>query len=475
MFSIITNSASSDASGDLPIVQNYKTKLQALGYSPGLTGKCIRTVVHLITWLSANGTRIETLDIRVSHRFLSHHCTCPSPHGYRKNLERARWHLHRFLEPGRARLARACMIFGTVSQSERSNACSRPTAGMSDATCWRCRPISAILTPQTATGTLKRRRCCCDRCPRQPKACMGGGGTMAELASPLAKFLREYLPRDKGTSRHTVKSYALCFNLLVVFAAHKHGIRPCKLEIEHLNLKTILMFLEHLETDRGNSVSTRNARLAAIKAFFRFLEFRHPGHLDLAPQVREIPTKKGKVPLISSLDRTETRALLDAPDPGTVSGIRDRAMLCLTYNAGLRVSELVGLALEDLKMPTLDEVRIIGKGRRERILPLWKETRGTPRESLAVRPKSADRHLFLNAMGTGMPRRGFAKRLIVHAQTATQNVPSISRKRVSPHPLRHVCALHTLEATGDIRKVSLWLGALKPSNHRDVSAGGSVR
>ena len=250
---------------------------------------------------------------------------------------------------------------------------------------------------------------------------------MAELAPPLAMFLREYLPRDRGTSRHTVESYALCFKLLVVFAADKHAIRPCTLEIGHLDIATLLEFLEHLERDRGNGVRTRNARLAAIKAFFRFLEFRRPGYLDLAAQVREIPAKKGEVPLIGSLDRAETRALLDAPDPGTVAGTRDRAMLCLTYNAGLRVSELVGLALDDLKMPALDEVHIIGKGRRERILPLWKETRRVLRDWLALRPKSADRHLFLNAMGTGMTRRGFAKRLSLHAQTAAHSVPSISR------------------------------------------------
>ena len=281
---------------------------------------------------------------------------------------------------------------------------------------------------------------------------------MAELAPPLAMFLREYLPRDRGTSRHTVESYALCFKLLVVFAADKHAIRPCKLEIGHLDIATLLEFLEHLERDRGNGVRTRNARLAAIKAFFRFLEFRHPGYLDLAAQVRQIPAKKGEVPLIGSLDRAETRALLDAPDPGTVAGTRDRAMLCLTYNAGLRVSELVGLALDDLKMPALDEVHIIGKGRRERILPLWKETRRVLRDWLALRPRSADRHLFLNAMGTGMTRRGFAKRLSLHAQTAAHSVPSITTKTVSPHLLRHACALHTLEATGDVRKVSLWLG-----------------
>ena len=281
---------------------------------------------------------------------------------------------------------------------------------------------------------------------------------MIELAAPLERFLREYLPRDRGASQHTIESYALCFRLLIVFAAETHSTRPCRLQISHLDIATILMFLEHLETQRGNSVNTRNIRLAAIKSFFRFIEFRYPGHLDLASQVKEIPVKKGLVPLIGCLDRTETRALLNAPDPRTVAGIRDRAMLCLTYNAGLRVSELVGLSLEDLKMPALEEVHIIGKGRRQRILPLWKETRSALRDWLAVRPESGDRHVFLNSMGAGMTRRGFAKRLAVHAQSAAQNVPSIARKTVSPHLLRHSCALHTLEATGDVRKVSLWLG-----------------
>ena len=281
---------------------------------------------------------------------------------------------------------------------------------------------------------------------------------MIKLAGPLEKFLREYLPRDKGASQHTIESYALCFKLLIVFAAEKHDTRPCRLEINHLDIATILMFLEYLETQRGNSVNTRNVRLAAIKAFFRFVEFRYPGHLDLASQVREIPVKKGILPLVGYLDRAEMRALLNAPDPKTVTGIRDRAMLCLTYNAGLRVSELVGLSLDDLKMPTLEEVHIVGKGRRQRVLPLWKETRSALRDWLGIRPDSSDRHLFLNAMGTGMTRRGFAKRLAVHAQTAAQNVPSIAQKNVSPHLVRHACALHTLEATGDVRKVSLWLG-----------------
>jgi len=281
---------------------------------------------------------------------------------------------------------------------------------------------------------------------------------MTELAPRLTAFLRDYLPRQRGASRHTVESYAICYRLLVVFAAERHGVRPCQLAVEQLDIQTILDFLDHLETQRGNAVRTRNARLAAIKSFFRYLEFREPGCLDLAGRVRAIPLKKGDATLIGYLDRKELQALLDAPDPYTVSGVRDRAMVRLAYNAGLRVSELVGLGLGDLKQPGLDEVHVMGKGRRERILPLWKETRTVLRDWLSIRPHVADQHLFLNAQKNGMTRRGFAKRLSLHAEVAALSVPSIADRKVTPHMLRHSCAVHTLEATGDVRKVSLWLG-----------------
>ena len=281
---------------------------------------------------------------------------------------------------------------------------------------------------------------------------------MTELAPCLATFLRQYLPRDKGARRNTVESYACSFKLLVVFAAENYGVSPCELEVEHLDTHTILGFLEFLENKRGNAVGTRNARLAAIKSFFHFLEFREPQCLVLARQVRAIPQKKDTVPLIGYLDREELQAVLEAPDTCTLSGIRDRAMLCLAYNAGLRVSELVGLQLGDLNPPRLDEIHVIGKGRRERVLPLWKETRSTLRDWLSVRPDVHHPHVFLNAMKTVMTRRGFAKRFALHAQSAALKVPSIGDKKTSPHVLRHCCAIHTLEATGDIRKVSLWLG-----------------
>ena len=281
---------------------------------------------------------------------------------------------------------------------------------------------------------------------------------MIDLARPLAAFLREHLPRDRGASPHTIASYTASFRLLAVFAAQRHAVRPCRLQVSHLDTATLLAFLDYLETERGNGVRTRNARLVAIKSFFRYLEFRHPECLDLAAQVHALPQKRGDQPPVDYLSRAEVRALLDAPEASRVTGLRDRAMLCLAYNAGLRVSELVGLALNDLETPGLASVRVLGKGRRGRVLPLWKETRVALRAWLRVRPESPDGPLFLNAYGTGMTRRGFAKRVALHVARAACAVPSIAGKTVTPHSLRHACALSTLEATGDIRQVGLWLG-----------------
>ena len=266
---------------------------------------------------------------------------------------------------------------------------------------------------------------------------------MTELASHLGVFLREHMPRDRNASHHTVLSYADSFQLLVCFTAERLGVRPCRIEIEQLTAPLILDFLDNLERERNNTVGTRNVRLAAFKSFFRYLEYRAPACLDLAHQVHAIPMKRRDEPMVESLNRDELRALLDAPDPTTAAGVRDRAMLHLTYAAGLRVSELIG---------------VTGKGRRERVLPLWQETRSALRDWLAVRPVTGHDHLFLNARGKGMTRHGFAHRLALHAATARQTMPSMASKRIFPHLLRHSCAAHTLEATGDIRKVSLWLG-----------------
>ena len=281
---------------------------------------------------------------------------------------------------------------------------------------------------------------------------------MTDLAPHVSGFLREHMPRRRNASRHTIASYADSLMLLVCHVAGRLGIKPSAITVEHLTVDLVFGFLDHLEADRGNSVSTRNVRLTAIKSFLCYLEYRLPSCLDLSLQVHAIPLKKHDQPVVRYLDRDEIHALLDAPDPDTLAGMRDRAMLHLGYAAGLRVSELVGVTLEDLGRPCLDTVRIRGKGRRERILPLWKETTQVIRDWIRVRPEVDEPHLFLNARGKPMSRHGFAHRLKLHAGTAATAAPSMAGKRIFPHILRHSSAISTLEATGDIRKVSLWLG-----------------
>lgn len=281
---------------------------------------------------------------------------------------------------------------------------------------------------------------------------------MTDLAKYLGTFLRVYLPRERGASVHTCEAYANSFKLLLCFAAEQFRVRPSDLKIEQINADLILAFLEHIENNRGNSARTRNARLAAIHSFFRYLEYRHPPSIDQSRQIHAIPMKRSDKALVAYLTRDEMQALLDAPELGTASGVRDRAMLHLTYAAGLRVSELVSLRLDKFDSRTPASIHVIGKGRRERVLPLWKGTVKGLKAWLTIRRADGDPELFHNAAGRAMTRAGFEYILAKHVVTAAGKQPSIAKKRVTPHVLRHTCAMHTLQATGDIRKVSLWLG-----------------
>ena len=281
---------------------------------------------------------------------------------------------------------------------------------------------------------------------------------MTGLAPHVSGFLREHMPLQRNASPRTVASYADSLMLLVCHVAERFKVRPSAITVEQLTADVVCDFLDHLEADRGNRTSTRNVRLSAVKSFVRYLEYRLPSCLDLARQINAIPMKRHDQAVVQHLDRGEIQALLDAPDARTPAGLRDRAMLHLGYAAGLRVSELVGVTLQDLGQPGLGTVRVMGKGRRERVLPLWKETTRVIQDWIRVRPEVRDRHLFLNARGTAMSRHGFAHRLKLHARTAAAAAPSLAGKRIFPHILRHSSAISILDATGDIRKVSLWLG-----------------
>jgi len=281
---------------------------------------------------------------------------------------------------------------------------------------------------------------------------------MTPIASHIEAFLRDYLPKQRGASQHTCDSYACGFNLLFSFASQRLKRRPSEVTLEQIDAPLITAFLEHLETDRHNQSATRNVRLAAIKAFFRFLEHRVPAALEQIRRIYSIPFKKTDSRLVSYLTREEVQALLDAPDTTTRDGLRDRAMLHIAFAAGLRVSELVGLRLDDVTLQPDASVLIRGKGRRERVLPLWKETAAVLRAWLVVRGDVSVPELFVNAKGLQMSRWGFAYVLRKAVQTASKKRPELLDKQISPHVLRHSIAMLALGATQDIRKVSLWLG-----------------
>ncbi len=278
------------------------------------------------------------------------------------------------------------------------------------------------------------------------------------LAPYMTAYLRERLPIERGASVHTCETYAHCFRLLLEYAAARLGTTPSRLRLEQIDAGLVLGFLEHLESERKNGSATRNARLAAIKSFMRFVEYRVPSALDQVRRIFAIPAKRTRVKLVRSLTIDEFEAILNVPSPRTRLGIRDRAMLHTCFVAGLRVSELVALKVEDVSVTPRVSLRIVGKGRRERLLPLWKESGPLLRAWLAVRGSAPVPELFVNARGLNMTRAGFEYILRRHVAAARTHCPSLQGRRVSPHVLRHSCALWTLQATRDIREVALWLG-----------------
>ena len=279
---------------------------------------------------------------------------------------------------------------------------------------------------------------------------------MTLIASHITTFLRERLPLQRGASHHTCESYAYTFQLLFEFASTRFKVTPSKLNLEQIDAPLVMDFLTHIELSRGNGARTRNARLAAIKSFMRFVEHRVPSEQSL--RVLAIPSKKTDIPLIHSLSIAEMQAILNAPDIRTRAGMRDRAMLHLGFAAGLRVSELVGLLLSAVTLQPVPAIRIMGKGRKERCLPLLKQTATDLRSWLAVRGEMVTPELFVNARGEPMTRKGFTYLLNKYANFAMEHCASLKEKHVSPHVLRHTCAMMLYQATGDLRKVSLWLG-----------------
>ncbi len=281
---------------------------------------------------------------------------------------------------------------------------------------------------------------------------------MTPLAPHLTAFFQHRLPLERGASPNTSDSYAYAFKLLLEFASARLHVAPSQLDLEQIDASLVVHFLGYLETARANGPSSRNVRLAAIKSFMHFMEYRVPAAMEQIRQILAIPAKRADTRLVRHLTVDEIQSLLNAPTPTSRDGLRDRAMLYLCFAGGLRVSELIGLQLASVTLHPHASVLVHGKGRRERCLPLWKETTAALRAWLAVRGSVQVPDLFLNARGEPMTRSGFEYILHKHTLAATLRCPSLATKRVSPHVLRHTCALTVLQATKDLRKVALWLG-----------------
>jgi len=286
-----------------------------------------------------------------------------------------------------------------------------------------------------------------------------GRAPMTPLAPLVSGFFREHLAGEKGVSKNTLTSYSYTFKFLCQFLSQRLSKAPSALLLEDLDARAIRDFLEHREQQSGNTPRTRNLRLTAIRSFMKYVEYEQPSALDQVRQVRALSNKRTEERLVSHLTREEMKAVLDAPDPTTRSGIRDQAMLYLGFAAGLRVSEIVGLRLPEVELDgPYPSILVRGKARKQRRLPLWKEAARVMQAWVAVRGAASVPEVFLNTRQGPLTPSGFTHILKTCVSAASAQCETLLTKRVSPHVLRHTCAMNTLHATNDIRKVALWLG-----------------
>jgi integrase/recombinase XerD len=249
---------------------------------------------------------------------------------------------------------------------------------------------------------------------------------MTALAPHITAFFQQRLPIERRASGHTADSYAYAFKLLLTYASERLHVVPSALQLEQIDATLVVDFLNHLESTRANRPSSRNVRLAAIKSFMHFLEFREPAAIDQIRRILAIPSKKAETRLVRHLTVEEMQAILNAPAPADWLGLRDRAMLHLCFAGGLRVSELVGLQLRDVTLQPHPSIIVHGKGRRERCLPLWKVTTVALRAWLGVRGMMATPEVFVSARGQPLTRAGFEYILAKHVHTAVKACASLS-------------------------------------------------
>ena len=281
---------------------------------------------------------------------------------------------------------------------------------------------------------------------------------MSALAPTMQAYFTDRLIRQRHASPHTIAAYRDTMRLLLAFVSARLGRQPSKLDIGDLDAATIAAFLDHLEAERSNSVRTRNARLAAIHALFRYAALRHPEHAHDIERVLAIPPKRTHRPLVTFLHPSEIDAMHQAPDRSTWTGRRDHALLALAIQTGLRAAELTGLNVGDPHLGTAAHINCLGKGRKQRITPLTTTTVAILRVWLSERAGQPADPLFPTIRGGRLSHDALARRLAKHVATAAQRCPLLKDKNVTPHTLRHTAAMQLLHAGIDTTVIALWLG-----------------
>jgi integrase/recombinase XerD len=282
----------------------------------------------------------------------------------------------------------------------------------------------------------------------------------SQLGRHLQAFFQDYLTAQRQVSRHTLMSYRDALKLLLVFASKRLTKAVADLALTDLSAELVLAFLDHLERERKNTAATRNVRLAAIHVFFRFVAAREPGGLAQCQRILGIPLKRTRHREVDYLEREEMEALLKPVQRSTPAGRRDHTLLCFAYQTGARVHEIVSLRASDLQLDPPLQVRIWGKGQKERLLPLWSQTAALLRALLQERnidPRSSS-PVFVNSRGVSLTRWG-VRYILAKYVTAAVNAGSIlAQKRVHPHTIRHTAAVHMLQAGVDPNAIRDVLG-----------------
>ena len=289
----------------------------------------------------------------------------------------------------------------------------------------------------------------------------------APLPYWLHAFFHEWLAEQRNCSRHTVLSYRDTWRLYLRFVAERRRRPVSALTLADLTADEVLAFLSHVESERGASIGTRNCRLAAIRSFYRFLADREPLAAMQCAAVLRIPIKRGPRPVLAYLDSEEVATIFHQPDRSTLEGQRDHALLALLYNTGARIQETLSLCPSSIRLAAPAQVKLYGKGRKERICPLWPETAALLAALLKRQPRPDHEPLFINRYGRPLGAAGVRFKLAQYVRAAAKGLPSLQKKRVHPHTFRHTAGVELVAAGVDITVIRSWLGhvSLDTTNH----------